>query len=256
MKRIGVILLIVCFLMGITLPIHGQENASQIVISDKAEISIENLLDTTSLKASFLIESEAFDPIDVQFDFNTEIQSEITEYRYHKDSGILSIYLSGLFPLPSSLGTIVFKNDPNLKHVRITALTNEFQAVNVALEDRGNEFVASAEGVEISFDETSQETQPEKDPEDDTQETDPENDRNDGQASPNDPETSFPEDDSNHIDQMDPEADLQNDKDIEKAEGTHTSVQNGIHVFGALMFSSLSCILFVFIVKFIKKARV
>ncbi len=89
--------------------------------------------DVVSLKLSFEVDKKPSEN-DIHFEFDDGIKSQVTEYRYHQESGRLNIYISGNQKLfegeKLTLGTVVFSN--NVKNAKISVVTDSLVTVNDA----------------------------------------------------------------------------------------------------------------------------
>lgn len=101
-----------------------------------AELQIpSNQKEISTLKVSFEVEAKQGNVNDVKFQFDDKIESTIQEYRYQKDTGILTIYLSdgdgkNLFSEEKvSLGEFQFDSDKNAK-ITVSLKEDSFEYVN------------------------------------------------------------------------------------------------------------------------------
>lgn len=151
MKKISALLLALGIMMFNILPIHGE--GAQIGLSDTAAVTVDGLpADTTSLKVSFKLTSDALEKAEVSFSFDQGVTSSIREYRYHPDTGILTIYISGTEAIPARLGVLnVTAKDDTEFSVHVSALTDGFQAVTSVLDSMQEVSLADEDGMVIEL---------------------------------------------------------------------------------------------------------
>lgn len=123
------IVLVLCMLIPLNLHAASQETAV-LEVKDHQVIASLTQLDQKeeirSLQLSFQIKAVkgSIEEKDIRFQFDDAISSEVKEYRYHHDAGVLTIYLSGTMDLYTndvlSLGALqIDKNSDAIVEVNV-----------------------------------------------------------------------------------------------------------------------------------------
>lgn len=253
-----------CFLMCALIPMDLYAASQESVMLEGKDHQVFATLtkldqkdDIRSLQLSFQIKvvKGTAKEKDISFQFDNTLPSEVKEYRYHHDTGILTVYISGKQDLYTSetlsLGSVNIAKDSNVV-IEVSAIEDSFKAVqNEAFKNDGT-LVQVGEPVKVatgSMIDQNQEQPEEPDP------VDPNPDTEDQNKGEQDEDTQKPdggsghEDDKNQIDQVKPDTEKQTDQkkteesqesDSKKTGNTATGDQTNLTFFALTACAALA----------------
>lgn len=190
------IVLVLCMLIPLNLHAASQETAV-LEVKDHQVIASLTQLDQKeeirSLQLSFQIKAVkgSIEEKDIRFQFDDALSSEVKEYRYHHDAGVLTIYLSGTMDLYTndvlSLGALqIDKNSDAIVEVNVIDQSflkiEESKFKNQGMLIQSTEAVRVATGSMIEKEEQPEDTnteEPKEDIEDNDQDKDQDKDVDD-----------------------------------------------------------------------------
>lgn len=184
LKTLGVVLML-CLLIPLDLHASSQELAV-LEVKDHQVIASLTQLDQKeeirSLQLSFQIKAVkgTIEEKDIRFQFDDALSSEVKEYRYHHDTGVLTIYLSGTMDLYTndvlSLGALQIDKNSNAL-VEVSVIEQSFLKIeeskfkNQGMMIQTTEAIRVASGSMIEKEEQSDDTNADK-PKEDTENED------------------------------------------------------------------------------------
>lgn len=156
--KIWGIVLVLCMLIPLDLHAASQETAV-LEVKDHQVITSLTQLDQKeeirSLQLSFQIKAVkgSIEEKDIRFQFDDVLSSEVKEYRYHHDTGVLTIYLSGTVDLYTnevlSLGALqIDKNSDAL--VEVSVIDQSFLKIEESKFKNQGMLIQSTEAVRVA----------------------------------------------------------------------------------------------------------
>lgn len=156
--KIWGIVLVLCMLIPLDLHAASQETAV-LEVKDHQVIASLTQLDQKeeirSLQLSFQIKAVkgSIEEKDIRFQFDDALSSEVKEYRYHHDTGVLTIYLSGTVDLYTnevlSLGALqIDKNSDAL--VEVSVIDQSFLKIEESKFKNQGMLIQSTEAVRVA----------------------------------------------------------------------------------------------------------